>query len=101
METTKEKILNHFKHNDNWGEVCNDIQDVAFEVLPESSLRRYTKLSQKDMAICDGSDFVTFNGQYFDWKEFTYRSRDIVSAFLNYFTEKDLLKIERAYTYGL
>ena len=82
--------------NNNWGKVCNNIQDVAFDVLPEKSLIRYTKLSQKDIAICDGADFVVFNGQYFDWREFGYRSRDIVSAFLDYFTEQDLIKIEGA-----
>ena len=101
METTKEKILNRFTYNDNWGEVCNDIQDVAFEVLPKKSLERYSKLANKDLEYCEGSDFLYLNGQFFDWKEFGYRSRDIVGAFLDYFNDSDLLKIEEAYSNGL
>lgn len=96
METTKEKILKQFNINGNWGEVCNDIQNIAFEVLPEKSLKKYNKLVGEDLEKCEGSDFVVFNGQYFDWKEFGYRSRDIVSAFLDYFSNTDLLKIAEA-----
>lgn len=73
-----------------WGVACSRIQDVAFDVLTDKELIKITKNSQKDFDECDGSDFLVMNGKYFDWKEFGYRYRDIIAAYLDYYTNDQL-----------
>lgn len=86
----KEKILEKVNLKKGFGKVLNHIQDVAFDHLSETSLRRYTKLSRADARDCEGCDFILLNGQVFDWKEFDYKTREIVLAYLDYFNEKEL-----------
>lgn len=53
-------------------------------------LSRISAKCQKDFESCDGSDYLLLNGQYFDWKEFGPRYRDIVAAYLDYYTDAQL-----------
>lgn len=78
---------------DNWGKTCNQIQEIAEKSLPKKSWIKYLEDTNRDMEICEGSDFVVFNGDYYDWKEFDIEKLKIVSSFLNYFSDTDLLLI--------
>ena len=88
----KEKIINKLNpfQLDNWGYAANYLQEVAENALTAKEFRAYLMSSSKDMEECDGSDFIVFNGQYFDWKEFSYRSPEIINAFLDYFSDNQL-----------
>lgn len=86
----KEKILDKLNLKQSFGFLLNRIQDVAFDNLSETSLRRYTKLSRADARKCDGYDFILLNGQVFDWKEFNHKTREIVLAYLDYFNQQEL-----------
>ena len=74
----------------NWGKLCNQIQDIAETLLSDESWNAYIKCANRDLGICQGSDFLTINGHYWDWKEFDTNTVPIVSAFLDYFNVKDL-----------
>lgn len=87
MEIT-EKLISLFPDKkNNWGKICNLLQNVAEIVLPKKQFEAYVRASNEDMAVCEGCDFVTFNGEYFDWKEFDYNRDNIIRAFLKYFSE--------------
>ena len=81
---------------DNWGKGANRIQDIAEQVLTSKDFDKYLRASNRDVNACDGCDFVVFNGQYFDWREFEYNSPIILGAFLDYFTNTNLQKILEA-----
>lgn len=91
----KQNIVDKTQDSRGWGHVCNTIQDVVFDEFNEKELQEYCEKAQKDAEECEGSDFVTFNGQYFDWKEFNRRCDDIVKAFLDYFDNNQLNKIAK------
>ena len=57
------------------------------------SWNTYIKRANRDLNLCQGSDFLTINGHYWDWKEFnantvpmrgssvvTFKIREIVST---------------------
>ena len=89
--TLKATIIAKLKVKPNdWGKACNKIQDTAEKVLSKNSWLSYLKASNKDMKISEGCDFVVFNGDFYDWKTFSYKSINIVSSFLEYFNDNDL-----------
>ena len=79
-----------------WGRALNKLQDVAEKVLPKKEFKSYLIKSNADMDKCDGMDGILLNGEYFDWREFTYKQKEIVSAWLRYFDEDQLMKIAKA-----
>ena len=91
-----ETILSKVDLNEDFGKTLNYLQDVAEKVLTKREFNRYLKVSNRDIQECDGMDGILFNGQYFDWKEFNYKQREIVSAWLGYFSPDQLHKIAMA-----
>ncbi len=92
-------ILNHFKKQislGDWGKVLNALQDIAGNVLTSKEMDAYTRKSCKDVASCVAMDGMYINGRYFDWKEFTSKSKEIVNAWLDYFSDKQIAKIANA-----
>lgn len=79
-----------------FGEILNHLQDVAEKALTKREFYKYLRASCADMGKCDGMDGILINGHYFDWKEFKYKKVEIVTAWLNYFNEKQLIKIAQA-----
>lgn len=79
----------YFDLND-WGVILNDLQDIACDNLPQKSVNRFLKASSKDANDCEGMDCILLNGQVFDWRVFNRKGKQIIEAFLDYFTEKDL-----------
>lgn len=92
MENT---IIQKVKHLD-LGNSLNRIQDVAEKVLTPRKWVRYVAKSHKDYVACEGMDGILLNGEYFDWKEFTYNKDNIVKAYLRYFDENDIRLIAKA-----
>ena len=74
----------------NWGSACNTIQDVAEKVLSKKAWNRVNKAAYADYEMCEGSDFVVFNGAYYDWKRFDVDKLKIISSFLDYFNNNEL-----------
>ena len=91
-----EKIILAKVDISDWGKALNKIQDVAEEVLTEKEFVEYLHKTHRDNRACDGMDGQLFNGEYFDWKEFGYKQKEIVGAFLKYFSEDQLQKIANA-----
>lgn len=73
-----------------WANTLNHLQEVAEESLEEKDYHSFLKKQSKDMKDCEGMDCLYLNGQAFDWKEFSYKGKEIVLAFLDYFTEPQL-----------
>ena len=86
----KQKILNKVDLSQGFGVVLNKLQDIACEHLPQRSVEMYLQASNEDMNECEGMDCLIINGRYFDWKMFDIKAREIVSAWLDYFSERDL-----------
>ena len=78
------------------GEALNLIQDVAESVLSKKRWKQYLTASNKDADECDGMDGMLLNGEYFDWREFNWNKNAIINAFLRYFTEDEINKIDVA-----
>ena len=87
---TKEKILEKVDLRQEFGAILNYIQDVAYDNLPTKSVNRFLKESREDAMECEGTDYLLLNGQVFDWKEFDYKKKEIVLAYLDYFTGREL-----------
>ena len=79
-----------------FGEILNHLQDVAEKALPKKEFNEYLRKSCADMGECDAMDGILINGYYFDWKEFNSKKVEIVTAWLSYFNEKQLIKIAQA-----
>lgn len=88
-----EDVLNLLDLSQGWGKACNKIQDAAYETMTVKQWNTFAIRQEHDYKECEGNDYVVFNGQYFDWKEFDTRAKDIVMAYLSYFTEPQLEKI--------
>ena len=86
----KQKIIAKLNLNKGWGKCLNVIQDIAEKVLPKKEWLSYLKSSWEDAQACKGMDGVLLNGQYFDWRQFETHSREIVLAYLNYFSDEQL-----------
>lgn len=89
-------ILNKVNLKQNFGYTLNKLQDVAEQVLSKKEFRAYLVKSSLDADMCEGMDGILLNGQYFDWRTFEFKQREIVSAWLNYFDEEQLMKIANA-----
>lgn len=89
------KILNLVDMSDGWGPACNQIQDAAYKVLSVKDWNDVSSRVGEDLELSEGSDFITMNGHYFDWKEFDRRKVDIVYAYLLYYSSEQLVKIHR------
>ena len=89
-------ILNKVNLKQNFGKTLNKLQDVAEKVLTKKEFHTYLVKSNLDADMCEGMDGILLNGQYFDWRTFEFKQREIVSAWLNYFDEKQLMKIANA-----
>ena len=91
----KEEIINNLNpfQLDNWGYAANHIQQLAEFALSKEDFNKYLIKSNRDMKACDGMDGQLFNGQYFDWREYSYRGPEIINAFLDYFTNDNLHSI--------
>lgn len=87
--------LNQFEL-DNWGYGANHLQELAESSLSKKDFNKYLIKSNRDMNACDGQDGVLFNGQYFDWREFSFKGPQIINAFLDYFTDDNLHSILEA-----
>ena len=83
-------ILNKLDWSKDWGKLCNQIQKIVATHFSDKDWNDYHNKSMKDLDECRDSDFVVFNSHYFDWKEFDYNKRAIVSAYLLYFNDKQL-----------
>ena len=95
----RDVILAHYDKsisNSDWGKVLNSLQDIAMKVMSDKELDAYTKKSVKDVEECGGMDGLFLNNHYFDWKEFNYRSKDIVNAWLDYFSNEQVDRIANA-----
>lgn len=92
----KQQILNRVNLKQNFGYTLNHLQDVAEKVLSEKEFHIYLVKSSKDASECDGMDGILLNGKYFDWRTFSFKQREIVSAWLDYFTNQQLEKIANA-----
>ena len=79
-----------------WGALCNEIQDVAQQVLTTEEWNVVAQAQDRDANICEDWDGVLFNGQYFDWKEFETKKLDILKAYLRYYTPRQQQLIEQA-----
>ena len=88
----KEKILEKVNLKRDFGYVLNELQDIACENLSKRSVNNYLRASCRDANACEGMDGMLINGHYWDWKEF-FKVREIVSAWLDYFTESELQTI--------
>ena len=86
-------ILNKVNLKQNFGYTLNKLQDIAEQVLSKKEFRTYLVKSSLDADMCEGMDGILLNGQYFDWRTFEFKQREIVSAWLNYFDEEQLMKI--------
>lgn len=86
----KEQILTKVNLSDSFGKTLNKIQRVAMKTLSKKSVNRFLKVSANDAAECDGMDGILFNGQYFDWRLFNIKKKEIILAFLDYFNEEEL-----------
>ena len=86
-------IIKLLDFSEGWGKACNQIQDAAYETMTIGQWNAFAACQEKDYNECEGSDFVVFNGHYFDWKEFGSKATEIVMAYLSYFTETQLEKI--------
>lgn len=91
-----EKILKKVDSKSEIGATLNYLQDVAEQVLSEKEFTLYLVKSTKDMDECEGMDGMLINGQYFDWREFNFKQREMISAWLSYFSESQVDKIARA-----
>ena len=87
-------ILNKIDWSKNWGKICNEINDVAYQVLTAKEFEDIRIKQNVDALDCADMDGVLFNGCYFDWRQFS-NTKMIVKAFLKYFTSKQLELIER------
>lgn len=93
MKTTQElkaQILSRVAIGNNWGKACNTIQDVACQYLKVKDWNKAARKMSSDAQACEGSDFLQMNGHFWDWKEFNRAASEIVSVFLDYFTDTDL-----------
>ena len=88
-----EEIIKLVDLSDGWGKACNQIQDAASETMTVLQWNAFALRQDKDMQECDGSDYIIFNGQMFDWKVFEPKKVEIVKAYLSYFSEPQLVKI--------
>jgi hypothetical protein len=86
----KRKILEKVDMSEEFGVILNTIQDVAYDNLPAKSVNRFLTASYADAEECDGCDYILLNGQVFDWKEFSSRKKEIVLAYLDYFTSREI-----------
>ena len=89
----KEQITDKFKkelNNGEWGVVLNELQDVAEQSISSKEFKAYLHKSNKDMDSCDGMDCLIINGHFFDWREFKFKAKQIVLAWLEYFTPHQL-----------
>ena len=89
-------ILNKVNLKQNFGYTLNHLQDVAEQVLTKKEFNAYLVKSSNDANMCEGMDGILLNGQYFDWRTFEFKQKEIVSAWLNYFDEEQLMKIANA-----
>lgn len=89
-------ILNKVSNNKSFGFTLNHLQDVAEQVLSKKEFHTYLVKSSLDANMCEGMDGILLNGQYFDWRTFDFKQREIVSAWLDYFGEDQLMKIANA-----
>jgi len=83
------------KHFRDWGKAANFLQDLAEQRLTEQEFEDFLIRANEDVISCDGMDGQLINGFYFDWREFDFKKRDIINAFINYFNEEQQLKMER------
>lgn len=88
----KEVILKKLSPNQikRWGATLNLIQDIAIGNLPTKSVKRYVERASDDAGKCEGMDCILLNGRVFDWREFSRRGEEIISAYLDYFNEDEL-----------
>ena len=84
-----EKVIKKVGAGKDIGKILNILQDVAFDVVSDKALRRYSKAAMKDIEDCDGTDMMYLNGEAFDWKEFDFRQADMAKAWLRYFDAPD------------
>ncbi len=89
----QDEIIELLDLSQGWGKCCNQIQDAAYETMTPLRWNAFAARQNKDAEECEGEDFVVFNGQYFDWREFDRKAREIVMAYLSYFTEPQLMRI--------
>ena len=96
-QSIKDKIIATFPNlnGDNWGKVLNFIQEIALHKLSKKSVDEYLKRSNEDSDECEGMDGILLNNYYFDWREFSYKAKEIVSAYLDYFSTTDLQTISQ------
>lgn len=90
------KIISTGDFKGDWGAVCNYIQDVAETVLTNKEWNDYLLTSVADAETCNDMDGVLLNGQYFDWRECYTKIEEITKAYLDYFTDEQLERIENA-----
>ena len=89
----QDEIIELLDLSQGWGKCCNQIQDAAYETMTVLQWNAFALRQEKDMNECEGSDYLILNDHYFDWKEFDRKAREIVMAYLSYFTEPQLIKI--------
>ena len=92
----QEIILSKVDLEQDFGKTLNHLQNIAKKVLSKKEFDIYLELAGDDIEECEGMDGMLLNGCYFDWKEFSYKQREIVSAWLSYFNETQLGKIAKA-----
>lgn len=90
-----EKLLDKYGGPDrSSGKVMNALQDIAEIILSDKQLDNFFTALNKDFDECHESDFMLLNGQFFDWKEFSYKQIEMINAFLSYFPPEKITDIE-------
>jgi len=84
---------NLLKKYGDWGHAANAIQDRAEAKLSEKEFTQFLIRYNKDNEMSEGQDFIYFNGNVFDWREFQTQAKEIIIAFLAYFTDAQLEKM--------
>ena len=89
-------ILDKLDFRKEWGAIVNQIQDIVCRIFDDDELEIYLKRSAADLRSTEGMDGILFNFHYFDWREFDTKKKEIVAAYLEYFTDEQLERIDRA-----
>jgi len=87
------EIIKLLNLSEGWGKACDQVQDAAYNTMTVNQWNAFAIRQKRDIMQGEGSDFIVFNGHYYDWKEFDFKTTEIVTAYLSYFSEEQLKKI--------
>lgn len=89
-------VVERLDFSQDFGFLLNKIQNIVLEDFSKEEINDYVIKSSRDAEQTEDLDGILLNGHYFDWREFDTRKREIVSAYLEYFTDEQLERIDLA-----